>query len=298
MTRAQLRRLIGGVFGLAYVLVNAGVLSSPAAPVLRALAIAVFAGLVIASRQATAGPDGSVPRAMPFNRGYWLLAAAEAAAIVAGWAVITLALHAAYAVVGWISVVVGMHSAGLAQVWRQPFYIWLGVAITICGLAGLAVAAAGFPAAVIAALPASSPACCYWPPGSGGSVAIPAAPARSPIWSGHASSGKTRPTPAAWTPAAAGNAQTENPMAQHLRLSARARTTLPAGHPTDVIELIMADHRRIRRLSETLDNAARYRGDSGQNWMPARVWPRLAALLKPTPGPRKKSATRCPAAAR
>ena len=150
MTRAQLRRLIGGVFGLAYVLVNAGVLSSPAAPVLRALAIAVFAGLVIASRQATAGPDSSIPRAMPFNRGYWLLAAAEAAAIVAGWAMITLALHAAYAVVGWISVVVGMHFAGLAQVWRQPFYIWLGVAITICGLAGLPVAAVGFPAAVIA----------------------------------------------------------------------------------------------------------------------------------------------------
>jgi hypothetical protein len=69
-------------------------------------------------------------------------------------------------------------------------------------------------------------------------------------------------------------------MAQNLRLSAQARTTLPAGHPTDVIELIMTDHRRIRRLSEALDNAARYRGDSGQNWTPARVWQRLAALLE------------------
>jgi hypothetical protein len=79
MTRAQLRRLIGGVFGLVYVLVNAGVLSSPAAPALRALAIAAFAGLVIASRQATAGPGGNTPQALPFSRGYWLLAAASAA---------------------------------------------------------------------------------------------------------------------------------------------------------------------------------------------------------------------------
>lgn len=152
MTRARMRRLIGGGFGLVYVVVNAGPLPSPAAPVLRALAIAAFTALAIATRQAAAEPSGNAPQAMSFSRGFWLVAAAEAAAIVAGWTVITFALQASYAAVGWISVVVGLHFFGLALVWRQPFYTWLGAAITICGVAGLALAATGSPAMVIAAV--------------------------------------------------------------------------------------------------------------------------------------------------
>lgn len=54
----------------------------------------------------------------------------------------------------------------------------------------------------------------------------------------------------------------------------------PGGQPADVIELIRADHRRIRRLCQALDDAARWSGSSGPGWMPAAVWQRLANLLE------------------
>jgi Hemerythrin HHE cation binding domain len=52
------------------------------------------------------------------------------------------------------------------------------------------------------------------------------------------------------------------------------------GQPADVIELIMADHRRIRRLRAVLDDAVRCGGESGSGWMLAHVWQRLAGLLE------------------
>jgi hypothetical protein len=53
-----------------------------------------------------------------------------------------------------------------------------------------------------------------------------------------------------------------------------------SGQPGGVIELIMADHRRIRRLCQALDDAARWSGGSGPDWAPAYVWQRLANLLE------------------
>jgi hypothetical protein len=60
----------------------------------------------------------------------------------------------------------------------------------------------------------------------------------------------------------------------------RALIAPAAGRPADVIELIMADHRRIRRLREALYDAVRCTGDYGENWMLAHVWQRLADLLE------------------
>jgi len=45
------------------------------------------------------------------------------------------------------------------------------------------------------------------------------------------------------------------------------------------MDLIMADHRRIRRLGETLYGAARSAGGSGPEWVPGHVWQRLTDLL-------------------
>ena len=42
----------------------------------------------------------------------------------------------------------------------------------------------------------------------------------------------------------------------------------------------MADHRRIRRLCQALDDAARWSGSSGPGWLPAHAWQRLASLLE------------------
>jgi hypothetical protein len=48
---------------------------------------------------------------------------------------------------------------------------------------------------------------------------------------------------------------------------------------TDIIELIMADHRRIGRLRDALYDTARYRGDPGPDRTIGHVWQRLADLL-------------------
>ena len=54
----------------------------------------------------------------------------------------------------------------------------------------------------------------------------------------------------------------------------------PSTPPVDVIELIMADHRRILRLGEALHDTGRRNGDSRHDLTLADVWPRLAALLE------------------
>jgi Hemerythrin HHE cation binding domain len=49
--------------------------------------------------------------------------------------------------------------------------------------------------------------------------------------------------------------------------------------PADIVELIMADHRRIRRLRDVLYDAARHHGGPGPDWIPGDVWQQLADLL-------------------
>lgn len=56
-------------------------------------------------------------------------------------------------------------------------------------------------------------------------------------------------------------------------------TRPPGGLPADVIELIMADHRRILRFREVLDDAVRGGPASGSGWMLAHVWERVTDLL-------------------
>jgi Hemerythrin HHE cation binding domain len=51
------------------------------------------------------------------------------------------------------------------------------------------------------------------------------------------------------------------------------------GWPVDVVELILADHRRIGRLRDVLYDSGRHDGSIGPDWTPGHVWRRLAALL-------------------
>jgi Hemerythrin HHE cation binding domain len=55
--------------------------------------------------------------------------------------------------------------------------------------------------------------------------------------------------------------------------------TEPAGQPADIIELILADHRRIGRLRHALYDTARHDGGPRPDWMPGHMWQRLADLL-------------------
>lgn len=54
----------------------------------------------------------------------------------------------------------------------------------------------------------------------------------------------------------------------------------PSTPPVDVIELIMADHRRILRLGEALHDTARWNGVCRHDLALADAWPRLAGLLE------------------
>lgn len=64
---------------------------------------------------------------------------------------------------------------------------------------------------------------------------------------------------------------------QHSEPSTHSRAIRSTGAaPDDIAELMMADHRRLRRLCQTLDGIARY--GNGPDWS-AAAWQRLAGLL-------------------
>ena len=45
--------------------------------------------------------------------------------------------------IAWISFVVGAHFFGLAAIWKQSLFLWLGSSILLCGALGLVLAIAG-----------------------------------------------------------------------------------------------------------------------------------------------------------
>jgi hypothetical protein len=144
MRNAHTGLLIGAMFGMIFVLVNARGLPSAVALVLRGLAILAFVGLVIVVAtgrgQAPPRPDGG---GITFGRRYGLVVMAEVIAIVAGLSVLNQVLEAPEAGVAWIAVVVGVHFIALARVWRAMQIRWLGVALSVLGAAGLVLAALG-----------------------------------------------------------------------------------------------------------------------------------------------------------
>ncbi|MFJ6480078.1 hypothetical protein ACIQK6_08085 [Streptomyces sp. NPDC091682] len=156
MTSHQTGRLIGALFGLVFVLANAGALPTAAAVPVCVLAIASFVGLFVALRRVPAPPAGSTtPRR--FGRSFLLVVAAEVAVALAGFLVINLVFHAPQAAVPWLSLVVGLHFFGLAAVWRMPSLRPLAAAMAACGAAGLVLVAGGASLAVIAAVAGIAP---------------------------------------------------------------------------------------------------------------------------------------------
>lgn len=141
MNGQQLGSVIGAVFGLIYVLVNAGPLPTAASLPLRIAGVLAFllvlAAVYRARGQHTAEQTGG------FGRGYWLVVAGEAAALAAGLGVLNIVLHTPQAGVAWVSVVVGVHFFALAAVFHRRFFHVLGGAITACGLAGLVLVGTG-----------------------------------------------------------------------------------------------------------------------------------------------------------
>lgn len=177
----RLGSLIGGIFGLIYVEVNAGSLPGPWGTVLRIAAGAAGAGLA-ALLALSVGPR---PLVRPGDRGgfrgsYWLVVAGEAAAIPAGAALLSGPAGLPRAVVAWVSVVVGVHFLILARIWRLPQFRLLGAGIAGCGAAGLIAAATGAAPAVIAGIGGVLPGVLLLIASYGGAAAARrAAPARA-----------------------------------------------------------------------------------------------------------------------
>lgn len=132
--------LVGGIFGLIYVLANTQSLPGGVAWALRGAAIAAFVGLAVVLRRRAHGPG--LDDLNPFGRrGYRLLVAGEVAALVVGIIVLNGPLNSPRAVIGWVSLVVGVHFIVLASVWAVGFYRALGAVIAACGVAGLILSA-------------------------------------------------------------------------------------------------------------------------------------------------------------
>lgn len=146
----RLGSLIGGAFGVSYVEVNAGSLADPWATALRIAAGVAFVGLaVLLARNRGPGTGVSPAGFSGFRGSYWLVVTGEAAAILAGAAILNGPAALPRAAVAWVSVVVGVHFLVLAVIWRLPLFRYLGAGIAACGAAGLAAAVAGAGTAVV-----------------------------------------------------------------------------------------------------------------------------------------------------
>jgi len=149
-TPRRLGSLIGAVFGLVYLLANAGPLPSGAAISLRGLAGIAFIAVLWAIARSASGPEPTDARG--FGPGYWPIVAVEVVALAVGLSLINGPLDVPRAAVAWVSFVVGAHFLALAVAFDERLFRWIGGAIGACGLAGLALAAAGSGAAAIAAV--------------------------------------------------------------------------------------------------------------------------------------------------
>jgi hypothetical protein len=176
----RLGSLIGGIFGLIYVEVNAGSLPEPWGMALRVAAGAAFAGLIVLLALAGGAHTPTDRGAQSgFGRGYWLIVAGEVAAIPVGAALLNGPAGLPRAVVGWVSVVVGVHLMVLAAIWRLRLFCLLGVAITLCGVAGMTAATIGAPSAVIDTVAGVLPGVLLLAAGyAGGAGAVRRRPAR------------------------------------------------------------------------------------------------------------------------
>ena len=134
------------IFGFIYVMANAGTLPATAATAVRMVGILAAVGLLISVPR----PNRPDPPGIGFSREYWLIVAGEVIVGLGGLAVLNAVLGIHDASIAWISLVVGVHFFGFYVIWRLPVMVWIGAAITLCGIAGLAAAGIDLSAAVIA----------------------------------------------------------------------------------------------------------------------------------------------------
>lgn len=129
---ARTGSLVGAVFGLVFVLVNAP--SLPAATVWTVLGVVAFVAVVVlAARSTVEAPEPS----RGALRVYGVCVVGEVLAIVVGARLLTATDHADL-VLPWVVVVVGVHFGPFARAFGVPVFTWLAVALVVTGLAAAA----------------------------------------------------------------------------------------------------------------------------------------------------------------
>lgn len=133
---------VGALFGLVFVLLNAGgLVDQPWTFLVQAVAVVVFAATiwfgVVRARSGIGEPPG--PNAMAI---YNVTVIAQLAAILAGAVVLNL-VDRGELVLPWVVVVVGLHFVPFAKTFRAPQFRPLAAALVVVGVAGLLATALG-----------------------------------------------------------------------------------------------------------------------------------------------------------
>ena len=148
MSRDASAGFVGAIFGLVFVLVNAGQLDSPYDLVIRALGVVAFVAVaVLLFRTDDAGP------AHELRSGGWQIyraaVIAEVIALVGGAQLLNRSGHSDLSL-PWVVIVVGVHFFPLAWAFRAPFFHVLAGTLLGLGIVGGALALAGADRAVVA----------------------------------------------------------------------------------------------------------------------------------------------------
>jgi hypothetical protein len=146
MSRDATAGLVGAVFGLVFVLVNAGGLASPFDLLVRVLAVVAFVSVFLLLRRgvATPMPDAG-QRAL---RIYAVAVAAELVALFGGTLLLRNTGHEELSL-PWVVIVVGVHFVPLGWAFRARFFHVLAGVLVALGVAGAVLALAGASSAAV-----------------------------------------------------------------------------------------------------------------------------------------------------
>jgi hypothetical protein len=135
--------VIGAVFGLVYVEVNAFTIGEPGSLVVRIAAWVAFGTCLVAVGRGRGRGAASPGEALRLGARYWLVVAGEAVLLFGGWYGLNGPIGRPDAALPWVTLVVGVHFFALAVVFHARVHHLLGVCLTLCGAAGMALALGG-----------------------------------------------------------------------------------------------------------------------------------------------------------
>ncbi|WP_240519985.1 hypothetical protein [Brevibacterium aurantiacum] len=149
---AEIGSLIGGAFGLVFLIVNSTGFSTLGRALVLIVGIAAFAaiaflalrGLGRMKRPRAQTADSQLRTGGPFGRSYWIIVAIEAVALFGGIRLLSGMGHPELGV-AWVAFVVGTHFYALGSVFKLGRFHILATVVTLCGIAGFIAFFAGAP---------------------------------------------------------------------------------------------------------------------------------------------------------